>query len=455
MTYKLNSIMACESKPIFTLSILLFAVTVSLVFSASSCRSPVGPSKSNVQLTAADVECTEIWLKISFVNTTSGGDFAIDRDGTTVISGHFSGTDTTVVDDSVQANKTYNYVAYNMLNGKPSEQSQALQVTTLDTTSNNWTFQTFELGGSQSSVLNDVAIINDTLAYAVGEIYGYDSTGHADLYPYGVARRDGTSWKLIKLLDNAGYPLTPIRGILVVNPNDIWLAAGSVYHWDGVSPQAQLSFSRLTLSDPNATIEKLWGTSSLSLYGVGNAGTIIWYNGTVWQALPSGIDLDINDIWGDYNAETGQGEILAVAADVLVRPGIEVLKINGTSVQMLDTAGINAGNLSSVWFEAGKKYYVAGGGIFQKNSLSNLSWTNGKYDITSYYIYRIRGTSFNSIVAVGGVGEILTYNGASWKSHFDETKLNSGNYNSVATRDNIIVAVGEDAPYGVVTIGRR
>ena len=46
-----------------------------------------------------------------------------------------------------------------------------------DTTSHNYAWQTFILGDGNSSVLYDAAIINDTLIYAVGEIYLKDSTG--------------------------------------------------------------------------------------------------------------------------------------------------------------------------------------------------------------------------------------------------------------------------------------
>ncbi|MBI3006249.1 MAG: hypothetical protein HYY49_12660, partial [Ignavibacteriales bacterium] len=40
-----------------------------------------------------------------------------------------------------------------------------------DTTSHNFTWTIDTVGDGNSSVLYDVAIINDTLAYAVGEIY--------------------------------------------------------------------------------------------------------------------------------------------------------------------------------------------------------------------------------------------------------------------------------------------
>ncbi|MCL4509955.1 MAG: hypothetical protein M1470_02645 [Bacteroidetes bacterium] len=415
-----------------------------------SCKSPTGPRTSyNVQLSAQDVGCTEVWLKIGFADSPNGGDFAINRvpqtgssNGTTVISGHFSGKDTTVVDDNVQANKTYNYIAYRMVNGRPSEQSQTLQVRTMDTTSNNWTFQTFTFGGSQSSVLNDVAIINDTLAYAVGEVYGYDSTGQVDQQPYGIAKWDGRSWSLIRLLDNAGYPLTPIRGIFVVSPNDIWLAAGSVYHWDGISSQAQLSFSRLTLSDPNATIEKLWGTSSSSLYGIGNAGTIIWYNGTVWQKLTSGTTTGINDVWGVGNSPV----YCAVSNPFDPNEDKRILRITGGN--KVDTIKWIGRHVNSVWTPDGTHLYACGDGVFENDGSGWKKMVTGASIGTS----SIRGNANNDIVVVGGYGFIAHWNGASFRIYPPAMDVI---YTSVAITGNLIVAVGTTGAKAVVTIGRR
>lgn len=65
------------------------------------------------------------------------------------------------------------------------------------------------------------------------------------------------------------------RGILVLSPNEIYLAAGSIFRWDGISSTVQMIFLRFDLSDPNGTIEKLWGNSNTSIYGVGNAGSIV------------------------------------------------------------------------------------------------------------------------------------------------------------------------------------
>ena len=157
---------------------LFLAVLITLSF---SCRSsPTGPHVTqNVQLSADYVTCTEVWLKIGFTDSPNGGEYKITRDSTTVLTGSFSGSDTVVIDMTTQAEKTYTYKAYKMVNGQVSEIGLPLQVTTLDTTSNNFTWQTFTFGGTAGgSMLRDVAIINDTDIWAVGEIAVKDSSAN-------------------------------------------------------------------------------------------------------------------------------------------------------------------------------------------------------------------------------------------------------------------------------------
>ncbi len=50
----------------------------------------------------------------------------------------------------------------------------------MDTTSHNFTWQTFTFGEHSTSTLYDVAIIDENNIWAVGEIYMNDSLGNPD-----------------------------------------------------------------------------------------------------------------------------------------------------------------------------------------------------------------------------------------------------------------------------------
>ena len=46
------------------------------------------------------------------------------------------------------------------------------------------------------------------------------------------------------------------------------------------------------------TLTGVWGTSASNAWAVGQAGTILKWNGSAWAAQPSGTTQDLNGIWG-------------------------------------------------------------------------------------------------------------------------------------------------------------
>lgn len=308
-----------------------------------------------------------------------------------------------------------------------------------DTTSHNWVFTIDTLGEGNGSVLNDAAIVstNPPLVYAVGEIYLKDSTGQFDQQPYSIAKWEGKNWELKKLFYNNNLPVAPIRGILIFN-NDFWLAAGSVFHWDGNSSIAQLVYSRLTFG---GTVEKLWGTSNNQIYGVGIAGTIVHYDGSNWQKIPSGTGTDIQDIWG-YQNISGQTTILSISSTVFYGGTENVLSISGNNVTQLNTNGLSW-SIRGIWFD-GNGYYIGGAEIYYKKSLQDSLWQIVKAaPSNSYgYINAIRGNASNDIVAVGAFGTFLHYNGSSWYNFTQQLNLSGCDFYSVSIKDNLVVAVG-------------
>lgn len=425
------------------------------VFLCSCKTSPTGPHiTGNVQLATDYVACTEVWLKLSVTNNLTGGQFKITRDGDTVLTGMISGADTVVIDTTVQAERTYTYRGYRLKNGLVSDTSLPLQVTTLDTTSANFAWQTFTFGGDYGScVLHDVAIINDTLAYAVGEIYLADSSnGQPDPQPYNLAIWNGESWRLQKVAYHYEGQINyqPFRAIYALSVNDIWLGGNGLLHFDGSKFSEVLGFN--SVWGPY-WIESIWGSPAGEVCVVGDSGSIAWYNGYSWQKIQSGTSLDVYDIFGSTDPKTGKDEILA-ACTRNYPIGHALLSISGTTAAQLSVDPIQY-ELFSVWFVPNRHYYLVGDGIFEKNSLSEAEWKNGPLDITHYGTTRIRGSALNDIMAVGAFGDCLHFNGMSWKSYTSTTTLANGAYTSVAIKGNLVIAVGGDNPRAVAIVGRR
>ncbi len=84
-----------------------------------------------------------------------------------------------------------------------------------DTTSHNFTWQTWSFGEHSSSIFNDVAIINDSSIFAVGEIYMNDSLGQPDPIAYNAAYWNGNEWSFQKITVEfrGNMIITPLEGV--------------------------------------------------------------------------------------------------------------------------------------------------------------------------------------------------------------------------------------------------
>lgn len=427
-----------KTKQVFILQILAIAAIV------TSCNSPNGPVNNCLTL-SAEVSCTEAWLKLSANNVSLPKGITITRDGSSIFNFTLTTRDTTLYDSTLAPNKSYTYQA---LLSPLGEQSNKVVATTLDTTSHNFSWQMFTFGEQSSSVLYDVAIINENDIWAVGEIYTkdsytYDSLGNW-IDPYNAIHWDGEKWGLKRIYYNynGSYLWSPIRTVFAFNENDIWF--GTNLHWNGKTYEQPFS-SVLTGWSAN----RLFGTSSDNLYAVGNNGNIAHYNGTSWQKIESGIKLTLQDVWGGL---TTKDELLCLASEIYNNVGTRLMIIENNTATALSTDGL-PWSLSSIWFTKGKKYYLAGDGIYEKHDLTEKKWKN-VLGITSYYIDRIRGNDINDMIAVGAYGEILHFNGRSWKSYMASTYVDGG-FKSVSIKDNLAVAVGTKARQALIIVGKR
>ena len=319
-----------------------------------------------------------------------------------------------------------------------------------DTTSHAFTFQTFTFGGAGGSILNDVAIINDTLVYAVGEIYQTDSAGQYDPDPYNLAIWDGRTWTLQKVpYYYQGQPFySSIYSIFAFNSEDIWFEAG--IHWDG----RQFNTIPLNIGFPSH-VNKMWGSSSNDLYIVGNGGLIAHRDASGnWTTIQSGTKLPINDIWGAQNS-LGQWEILAIASNPDSTANM-LLQINSNNtVTPLSTDGLLP-FATGVWFVPEQKYYVVGSGIGQKSSLNDPSWSvYPSGEVTSYASSAIYGQGLNDIFVAGSFMEVVHYNGSTWYKYKDKIPFGNGALGGISFKGNTVAIVGYIDQQAVAIIGRR
>ena len=322
-----------------------------------------------------------------------------------------------------------------------------------DTTSHNFTFETITFG-EYNSAFYDVAVIDENNIWAVGAVYLNDSLGIPDPNAYNAVHWDGNKWELKRIFyygncSAVKYP--PLKAIWVFSTSDIVVSNGGSIGWfDGNKITLDCGVNQLLLG----VINKIWGSNNKDLYLVGNNGAIVHYNGSEWTKIESGTDLHFYDIYGQQST-SGEYEVFCVAAKQLVNTDKKILRITDNSVTDINVSGIKS-SLSGIWFKPGEKYYVVGSGMFSKADInSSQSWESFWEGITQYYTASIDGNDLNDIVVCGAYGELLHYNGNSWKSYQSELQSEVGSYGRIKIKDNLIVAVGSNSAKAIITIGRR
>ena len=434
------------------LVLFLFTVFIYLNFTSCNTTEPPKPKPEKpklIELKEITKSCTETFIKVSTKDTLLPTNVVLQRDGKEIMSFYQTKRDTTLIDTGLAVEQTYTYQAIIKNKGEEGK-SKEIEISTLPTTSSNFTWEKYTFGEHSSSIIRDVAIINENDIWAVGEIYMNDSTGKADLLPYNAVHWNGQKWELMRIKYKGLF--WPISTIYAFDSNDIWFSAFEKYNGT--------DFIDLPIPDilKGWTVNRLWGTSSNDIYAVGTNGNIVHYDGTNWEKIESGTNLNIIDIWGDKNTFTDKTEIICGAYNQIPRSETDIIRINSdNTTEKLSQIGLGQ-SYAAVYFKAGLRYYLVGDGLYEKTFKDSTRWfnLNSNRKITSNFMNAIRGNGLNNIIAVGAYGEVLLYNGIRWKSlKNDETSLSNGSYYSVAVKNRTVVAVGFDAAKVIILMGRR
>ena len=180
--FKLNDIFEMNNTKTKFSILLISAFTICMIFTLITCKTPTEPGNNNqVNISVEDFSSTEAWIKVNSSEVDKNTKIILSRSGNVVAAFNSTAGDTVIYDNSLLPNKTYNYsVVLDGEDGRVSE-SKDISLTTLDTTSHNFSWQTFTFGDiiGGSSYLKDIAIINENDIWAVGAIYKADSNGKA------------------------------------------------------------------------------------------------------------------------------------------------------------------------------------------------------------------------------------------------------------------------------------
>ena len=418
-----------------------------LSFFFINCERSTSPLlTASLHLSAEYVAVTEADLRLQTDKLPENATFEIRRGDSLIFRGALQTADITVTDTALLPAHSYRYRATLFKNGKPAAYSQLLQITTMDTTSHDFSWEIRTFGNGSSSVLYDVCIVNENNIWAVGEIY---SDSAQPWLPYNAVHWDGAQWELKRIKTNAcgGVDYPPIRTIFAFSENNILFGHidASITYFDGVNFINDCSF----IQKINGSINKIWGTSSDDLYVVGSSGLIAHYDGSQWQKIESGTELKIYDLLGKRHEKTDEQEILVVASNKLEGYNCAILQIKNKQSRLLSSRNIPS-TLTGIWFLPGRGYWVVGSGMyFKKNIYDTTAWKRIDNGITPYYTNSIRGTDVNDIFVVGSYGEFLHFNGVNWQSKINETGF-YGELYSIDVKGKLVYAVGVTVETGRV-----
>ncbi len=436
-----------------------------VIFSAvafmNSCKDdePIQPHIATIQLTVEDASCTEAWLKISLTDANEPRTVAILQDGQRVTVSRLPSPDSVFVVEGLLPRHTYSFVAQRLRDSTAVDASSAVQATTMDTTSHNFTWQIDTLGIT-GSTLNDVAIINDTLAYVVGEMYLRDSAGQ--IQAYNMAKWNGHVWELKKVPfigRCSAVPYPPLKAIWAFSGDNILVTnGGSIVRYDGVNATMDCRMNSLLAG----AINKIYGANAQDVYIVGNVGTIVHYASGTWQRIESGTDVMLTDVWG-----TPDGSIVWACGWEDFKPTV-LLRLHGNvaekAYEELNPFQLRqdslSGILASVWTPNKNVLYVASHyGTYRcrpdtRGQGKRFSFTSG---LLPGFPFRMRGNAVNDLFIVGEFSMVAHFNGVNWR-YYASLADNSRRLHSVAQRGEQVFAVGETLDFlsrAVVLRGRR
>jgi hypothetical protein len=168
--------------------------------------------------------------------------------------------------------------------------------------------------------------------------------------------------------------------------------AGTILHYNG---SAWRSMNSRTTGD----LFCVWGADGSNVFAVGKAGTILFYDGSGWSPMTSGTPNDLYGVWG---SDSESIYAVGIAGTLLYYDGSTWSSVTGGSTSDLTSVwGVNASNIFIVG-KAGTILYYDG---------STWSPMTG---VTANNLACVWGVDKRHVYAVGSSGAFLSYDGSNW-----------------------------------------
>jgi hypothetical protein len=317
-----------------------------------------------------------------------------------------------------------------------------------DTTSQNFTFETYEFGdGGSSSYFNDVWVFDEKNIWAVGYISPASATvDGVRISNPNIIKWDGATWKLQPYSGTS----SGIYGIWAYDTSLIYFAWGNVLKYEnGVYRNIVVQGNWAQ----GQSIEKIWGSSKENIWGVGPWGTVVHYDGTGWKKI------DFDTQWYFYNI-TGNKETGIAYATARNEKSTTVIVMlsegNAEIIYQSTTGDITSHGSRTIEYMDSSQVYLADNRIWSFNTQTKDIINRYKLT-TGIGIYSIAKHNKNDVyyfgTMVGGTGKLVHYNGKKYKEM--DMPYGSYNYGGSSGNKNIAAYGGFIKNKAVITLIRR
>ena len=312
------------------------------------------------------------------------------------------------MDAGLEPGRSYSYTAYrqSVYNTALIDSSAPVTLTTLDTTSHDFTW-TIDTLGSYGSYFNDVAIIDENNIWAVGII-------ETDSGEYNAARWDGEYWQFVRIAPQP-FLFAPLTAIRALSENNIWVAGTAPMQWTGNQWQANTTYPT------TGWIHAIWGSSPEDVYFVGDHGSIVHYDGSGFTRLESGTDIDLRGVFGSDDGEYifFQGYHGYGYSSVLLQLHNKVFTFLYLS-QTLYPGPTDFGKLYSSYLGGSTIISSTKAGVWEYNYLTRESVLipDSITHSGDRNVMKIIGNNTNDYILAGNWWKLIHYNGVDY--HYDD-----------------------------------
>ncbi|MCA0448060.1 MAG: hypothetical protein LCH54_17720 [Bacteroidetes bacterium] len=434
-----------------------------LLSAFTSCKEPESTRPENrtdsLMLKVKETDLTTATLSLHTAGITYPASLTLTRNSQPVQTFSLHRPDTTLIDTALTPSTTYTWQAIWKKTETTFLKGETVTGKTMDSTSHDFTWRLDTLG-APGSILWDVAIVNDTCVWVVGDIVS-DPANHP-IGRYNAAMWNGKVWKKyrISMLNGVGTLSVQILNTLFHVNSKLFLSSGSsLTTMDILGNVTKREYYRAF--NLGAT-KKIFGRSATDLFLVGDFGSITHYNGSTFTLMESGTTVDLLDVWGTSESDIWSCGSVAGGSISLIGHSV-LLHLEKGSWKTINEEDfpedfpVNSQPtflFRSVWQYSSSTplFQTSAFGVFSYNQHKSI-WSWDFHRQRKYWLsypppemgmpVRIRGTSPANVMIGGDHLSLLHFNGSTWKQLTevleDQTRLKSLDISK--TR---VVAVGED-----------